>query len=64
MHFAVHLKKSGVITAEQLVAAVEVQLSMLVPIGQLALEEGILAARDIFNILRAQSTPRTCCSAT
>lgn len=55
MHFGLHLKKSGVISAEQLVAAVEVQLSTLVPIGQLALEEGMLAARDIFNILRAQS---------
>ena len=55
MHFGLHLKKSGVISAEQLVAAVEVQLSTLVPIGQLALEEGILSARDIFNILRAQS---------
>jgi hypothetical protein len=55
MHFGLHLKKSGVISAEQLVAAVEVQLSTLVPIGQLALEEGMLAPRDIFNILRAQS---------
>ena len=55
MHFGLHLKKNGVISAEQLVAAMEVQLSTLVPIGQLALEEGMLAPRDIFNILRAQS---------
>ena len=54
MHFGLHLKKNGTISAEQLVAALEVQLSTLVPIGQLALEEGMLAARDIFNILRAQ----------
>jgi hypothetical protein len=55
MHFGLHLKKRGVISAEQLVAALEVQLSTLVPIGQLALEEGMLSARDIFDILRAQS---------
>jgi hypothetical protein len=55
MHFGLHLKKSGVISAEQLVAALEAQLGTLVPIGQLALEEGILSARDIFSILRAQS---------
>jgi hypothetical protein len=55
MHFGLHLKKTGVISAEQLVAALEVQLRTLVPIGQLALEEGMLAARDIFNVLRAQS---------
>jgi hypothetical protein len=54
MHFALHLKKSGVISAEQLVAALEAQLSTLVPIGQLALEEGMLAPRDVFNVLRAQ----------
>ena len=55
MHFGLHLKKRGIISAEQLVAALEVQLNTLVPIGQLALEEGILSARDIFAILRAQS---------
>jgi hypothetical protein len=38
-----------------LVAALEVQMKTLVPIGQLALEEGILSARNIFDILRAQS---------
>jgi hypothetical protein len=55
MHFGLYLKKQGVITAEQLVAAIEAQMSTLVPIGQLALEEGVLSARDIFNILRAQN---------
>jgi hypothetical protein len=54
MHFALHLKKKGIISAEQLVAALEVQLNTLVPIGQLALEEGVLSARDIFEILQAQ----------
>ena len=55
MHFGLYLKNKGVITAEQLVEALEAQLKTLVPIGQLALEEGVLSARDIFNVLRAQS---------
>jgi hypothetical protein len=55
MHFGLYLRTNGVITAEQLVSAIEVQMSTLVPIGQLALEEGMLTARDIFNILRTQS---------
>jgi hypothetical protein len=54
MHFGLHLKNQGVISAEQLVAALEVQLKRLVPIGQLALEEGMLSARDIFDVLQAQ----------
>jgi hypothetical protein len=55
MHFGLYLKRKGIITAEQLVAAIEAQLDTLVPIGQIALEEGILSAQDIFTILRAQS---------
>ena len=55
MHFGLHLKKMGVISAEQLVDALEEQLNSLVPIGQLALEEGVLSARDIFDVLQAQN---------
>lgn len=55
MHFGLYLKKKGVITAEQLVSAAEVQLASLTRIGQLALEESILSPRDIFEVLRAQS---------
>ena len=55
MHFGLYLKRKGIITAEQLVAALDEQLNNLVPIGQLALEEGTLSARDIFEVLRAQS---------
>jgi hypothetical protein len=54
MHFGLYLKKKGVISAEQLVAAAEIQLSSLTRIGQLALEESILSPRDIFDVLRAQ----------
>jgi hypothetical protein len=55
MHFGLHLKKKGMISSDQLVAALEEQLNSLVPIGQLALEEGVLAARDIFEVLQAQN---------
>ena len=55
MHFGLYLKKVGLISAEQLVVALETQVNTLVPIGQLALEEGILSARDIFDVLQAQN---------
>ncbi len=55
MHFGLYLKSKRVITAEQLVAAAEVQLSSLTRIGQLALEESLISPRDIFEILRAQN---------
>jgi hypothetical protein len=55
MQFGLYLKNKGVITAEQLVAALEEQLGSLVPIGQLALEENVLSPRDIFAVLQAQS---------
>jgi hypothetical protein len=55
MHFGLYLKNKGIISAEQLVTALETQLNTLTPIGQLALEEGIISPRDIFDILRAQS---------
>lgn len=54
MHFGLYLKKKGIISAEQFVAALEAQLETLPPIGQLALEEGIISPRDIFNVLQAQ----------
>src|ERR1051326_7883027 len=54
MHFGLYLKKKGILTADQLVAALEIQLTTLPRIGQLALEEGIISPRDIFDVLRAQ----------
>src|SRR5215213_4338485 len=56
MHFGLYLKKKGIISAEQLVAALEAQLATLPRIGQLALEEAIISPRDIFHILMAQRT--------
>lgn len=55
MHFGLYLKHKGVISADQLVEALEAQLATLPRIGQLALEEGIMAPRGIFDVLRAQS---------
>src|SRR4029079_18737625 len=55
MHFGLYLKKKGIISAEQLIAALETQLTKLPRIGQLALEEGIISPRDIFDVLHAQS---------
>jgi hypothetical protein len=54
MHFGLYLKNKGMISAEQLVAALEAQLATLPRIGQLALEEGIISPRDIFDVLLAQ----------
>jgi hypothetical protein len=54
MHFGLYLKKKGIISAEQFVAALETQLATLPRIGQLALEEAIISPRDIFNVLHAQ----------
>lgn len=54
MHFGLYLKNKGIISAEQLVEALEIQLRTLPPIGQLALEEMIIAPREIFDVLRAQ----------
>jgi hypothetical protein len=55
MHFGLYLRRKGTISADQLVCALESQVNNLVPIGQLALEEGLLSARDIFRVLQAQS---------
>lgn len=56
MRFGLYLKAKGIISAEQLVSAIEAQNAANVPIGQLALEEGVLSAREIFAVLQAQST--------
>jgi hypothetical protein len=55
MKFGLYLKKKGLITAEELVAAIDYQHSRMPPIGQLAMEEGTLSARQVFKVLRCQS---------
>src|SRR5262245_12072429 len=59
MHFGLYLKNKGIISADQLVEALEAQLDTLPPIGQLALEEGIISPREIFEVLVAQSQSPT-----
>lgn len=55
MHFGLYLKNKRIISADQLVDALEVQLKTLAPIGQLALEESMVSPREIFDVLRSQS---------
>ena len=55
MKFGLYLVNKGVITAEQLVTALDRQQSKLAPIGQLAMEEAVLSARDVFKVLHCQS---------
>src|SRR3954454_15597233 len=55
MHFGLYLKKKAIVSAEQLVDAIEAQLASMPRIGQLALEEGIVSPREIFEVLLAQS---------
>lgn len=55
MKFGLYMVKKGVITPAQLVLALEKQHGHQRPLGQLAMEEGILSARQVFKILRCQS---------
>ena len=55
MKFGLYLKNKGVISAEGLVAALDYQQGRMPPVGQLAMEEGVLSARQVFKILRCQS---------
>jgi hypothetical protein len=55
MQFGLYLHKKGIITAPQLVAALEVQHKQLVRIGQLAIEEGVLSPRQVFQVLQSQA---------
>jgi len=55
MKFGLYLKNKGVITAEQLVSAIECQHNRMPPLGQLAMEAGILSPREVFSVLRCQS---------
>ena len=55
MHFGLHLVRKGIIEASHFVAALEQQLQDMVPIGQMAIDEGVLTMRQVFEVLRAQS---------
>ena len=55
MQFGIYLCRNGIITADQLVTAMEMQDEQMVPLGVIAMEEGKLSVRDVFSILRVQS---------
>ncbi len=55
MRFGMYLYKNRLISAEQLVAALELQDERTVPLGVIAMEQGNLAIRDVLSILRVQS---------
>ncbi|MEM6655643.1 MAG: hypothetical protein AAF596_07570 [Planctomycetota bacterium] len=55
MRFGVYLMRRGVITANQFVEALQEQLDQQPPMGQLAIEEGALSVREVFDVLRSQS---------
>ena len=52
--FGIHLVRSGRISAEQLVDALEEQLASRPQLGQLALEEGLLSMSQLFEVLSVQ----------
>lgn len=55
MQFGMYLYRNGIINADQLLKALELQTEELVPLGVLAMEQGTLAARDVLSVLRVQS---------
>ncbi|TWT48661.1 hypothetical protein [Botrimarina hoheduenensis] len=50
----IELLQSGAITPEQYIAAARRQEQETIPLGQLAIEEGHLSAREVFEILHTQ----------
>ena len=52
--FGLYLVRKRIITAEQVVDALEAQHAKSVPIGQLAIEERMMSARDVFHVLHFQ----------
>ncbi|MEM8865059.1 MAG: hypothetical protein AAGF31_05880 [Planctomycetota bacterium] len=55
MQFGLYLIDRGLVTAEQFVAALREQQTAMPPLGQLAIERGLLSVRDVFRVLRVQS---------
>ena len=52
--FGSHLVERGIVTAEDVLTALERQRCRQRPIGQIALREGLLRVRDAFRILNEQ----------
>lgn len=55
MRFAIYLLRRGVINSDQFASAVEAQQDGQPPLGQVAIEEGMLTVREVFKILRLQT---------
>ncbi|MEX2168046.1 MAG: hypothetical protein WD851_01935 [Pirellulales bacterium] len=55
MKFGLFLTRSGVIAPEQFISVLQKQQEDLVPLGQLAIEEGKLTVQDVFKVLRVQT---------
>lgn len=55
MKFGLYLIERGEISAEQLIRAMILQVESRPPLGQLAIEEGLISAREVLSILRIQS---------
>lgn len=55
MRFGIYMMRRGVLSAEQLIEALDEQMSLQPPMGQLAIEEGVLSVREVFAVLRTQA---------
>lgn len=56
MLFGVHLVRQGLISPKQFVDAVERELSMRTPLGELSMRLGKLTLRQVFAVLTSQVT--------
>ncbi len=55
MRFALYLLRRDVITTDQFAQLVEAHLDEQAPLGQLAIEQGVLGVREVLKVLRLQS---------
>jgi len=55
MQFLVHLVRSGVLTAEQAIDAIDAQLRSMKPLGKLALESRMMTVREVMTVLERQA---------
>lgn len=58
MRFGLYLYHQKVIDAEQLIEALEEQQRRTPPVGELAIESGLVSVHSLFEIVSAQSGPR------
>ena len=56
MQFGLYLIKKGVITPHQFVVALDHQFHESRPLGELAVEAGLISRADVYRVLREQAT--------